>query len=322
MSTPAATPSRFQDYQQQLHPTWLQDPAGLAWGASFGAAKDVLLGNAQLAVKCQIIATPTQLPFGPDDSLALNGADRQIDRGQGESSSAYSARVLNAWNIWPFAGTAFGLLKALSDAGYPNVWIVQQLGQAYTLAFDGSGNATLGIGVNLWRWTFDGSSPCLPATQAQIAAWSVGAKAPGTVCVPSPKNSFWYETALGGVSALAQPTWPTLIGATVTDGGGVIWQCKGRDNWSRFGVLFTQPFPAAWGGVPPADNSNEVAKFRKIISRWKPGHGTCVLLAALTGDGTSGQTWDFRPAGATWDTQGRATWDSKAAATYWTPPPN
>ena len=319
-----ATPATYQAYQPSIQPTWLQGPFGSSWGATLGSVKDILVTKTQNAIKCSIIATPTQVPFGSIDSLAFNGADRGIDRGQNETDAAYATRVLGAWNSWPFGGTPQGILKALYDGGYPNVTIVQQLGQQYTITVDAFGNVTLVLGSNQWRWIFDSGSPAIPLSQANVNAWTPNTNVlPGAVVVPSPANGYWYESAnpaaMGTATGLIQPAWPTGIGQFVCD-NGLIWQCKGRDFWSRFGVLFTQPFPTSWGGTPPADGSAEVLKIKKIISKFKAAHSTCVVLAALTGDGVAGWTWDYRPTGATWNSQGRSTWDSQTIATYWTPP--
>ncbi len=48
----------------------------------------------------------------------------------------------------------------------------------------------------------------------------------GTVCYPTTKNGFYYTaTSTGTTDAVTEPTWPTTIGDTVTD-GTVTWVCR------------------------------------------------------------------------------------------------
>lgn len=43
----------------------------------------------------------------------------------------------------------------------------------------------------------------------------------------NPGNGYYYLTTAGGTTNTAAPTWPTTIGASVTDTGGVVWVCFG-----------------------------------------------------------------------------------------------
>lgn len=48
--------------------------------------------------------------------------------------------------------------------------------------------------------------------------------------IPTVANGYYYEVSVdGGSSGAAEPTWPTTLGDTVTD-GGLTWVCRGRYN--------------------------------------------------------------------------------------------
>ncbi len=52
----------------------------------------------------------------------------------------------------------------------------------------------------------------------------------GQQVVPTTLNGYIYECTVGGTShATTEPTWPTTIGSTVTD-GTVTWRCEAADS--------------------------------------------------------------------------------------------
>lgn len=52
------------------------------------------------------------------------------------------------------------------------------------------------------------------------------ATAAGGVVYPTIRNGYCYELTTATGAGTTEPTWPTTIGATVTDGGSNVWTCR------------------------------------------------------------------------------------------------
>ena len=82
------------------------------------------------------------------------------------------------------------------------------------------------------NYTAGGVTPTTPAlTTTEANSWSTVAAtstayAVGDVVRPSVGNGFLYRCEAAGTSGGAAPSWPTTLGATVTD-GTVTWTCVG-----------------------------------------------------------------------------------------------
>lgn len=68
----------------------------------------------------------------------------------------------------------------------------------------------------------------------------------GVFIAPATANGYYYKVTTGGTSGASAPAFPTTLGATVTDSGGVIYTC--------WGTLSTQVQIASLGGGATADN--------------------------------------------------------------------
>jgi hypothetical protein len=72
-----------------------------------------------------------------------------------------------------------------------------------------------------------GLTPAAYVVQRGCLIWAPGeTQAVGDLCVPAKLNGYLYRATsiTTGVTGTTQPTWPTTVGATVTD-GGVTWTC-------------------------------------------------------------------------------------------------
>jgi hypothetical protein len=183
------TSQEWQKYQQQLSTTQMLQPVGSAIEMALASMKDYFADRVRLGLKAKLPGSG----FPTSDALVKIGIERQIYQNPGETDAAYAIRLVNAWNVWPWAGTAQGVLRALYDAGYPNVGIAQQLGKWFTITVDANGSTTLNVSSTP-RWIIDGNSPL-----ANPANWAAGqVKAAGSTLIPSTRNGFYYVTSNGG----------------------------------------------------------------------------------------------------------------------------
>jgi len=282
--------------QGGLAPTPLLQPAGVAFLGGIGDMLDNVSDRAKLASQTDLALV------APSDALTQIGIERQIQRGPTESDAAFALRCQGAWQTWPYAGTPFGLLLALYNLGYPNVYLMPVRGAYATLNGTQTGITTTAEGGG--SWTIDSNAvPALPVWTASTA-YSQGAR-----IFPNAANGYWYTAQTAGTTAGSAPTWPLVVGTTVVD-GGVTWSCSGTDFWSRFDVVFPAPLPASWSGSPPSYASDEVTRIRLVINQWKPAFSTANRIVVVTAG---------RVLGLPARTLGSGGTLGGAATTIWTP---
>lgn len=148
---------------------WLRGPQGQA--LSRAMATEIELQNnllrqgllARFPAKGNTDTVTKQYGLPPSDALDQIGADRLLPRGPGESDATYSARLLAAWAAWEFAGSHYGVLRALNLAGYANMVIVQDNGRYSQLTGSAGDITDLTFGTLMTcvnrggkpGWTFD-----------------------------------------------------------------------------------------------------------------------------------------------------------------------
>ena len=125
----------YRDYILGLAPAWLKGPAGSQWLAAFGEALDALLETDRSAARLKI-AADSNTGEPAHDTLDAQAGERLLERSRmpdGPSDASWIQRVRGAWEAWRYAGTAFGLLQALSDLGYPTARVCIPNGRLYRL---------------------------------------------------------------------------------------------------------------------------------------------------------------------------------------------
>lgn len=113
----------FEDYQERTHPPGHRGTWGSAWGRAWGRQKDKTVTRARDAV------TAGHPSRAPADSLEHHLADRALERLAGEADTSVRARVLGAWDFWPWAGRRTGVEAALELLGWAaTLYTASQIG--------------------------------------------------------------------------------------------------------------------------------------------------------------------------------------------------
>ena len=118
----------WKDYQLSRAPTWLRTPSGGTWVRATGETKDGYEEHLHDAIRARFV-TETSASI-----VNLIGAERGLPRSPSDTDATYAARVHGAWRTWPWAGTPYGVLQALWDAGYgSHPVLVTKRGWSYRL---------------------------------------------------------------------------------------------------------------------------------------------------------------------------------------------
>lgn len=140
-----------------LAPTFLTGPTAQAFEGALGDLKDFLASKAKMAVQARM---PLK---SPADALARLAIERGLLRGATETDAQLAVRCQAAWQTWPFAGTAYGVLQALYQTGYQNVILAQvRGGLQYTLDNGGTN-------LFLWSNLFTNAAWTIPSLTVRTA---------------------------------------------------------------------------------------------------------------------------------------------------------
>jgi hypothetical protein len=144
-----------------------------------------------------------------------------------------------------------------------------------------------------------------------------------TVREPINRNGYRYAYS-GGTTGATEPTWPTIIGSTVSDGSGV-WTLIGRSVWAMWDAEFerlkedtyemlgtaTAPAAAIQQWSPSFVSGPSVGRI--IVPLTRNGH----YYRHESGTGTGGASEPTWPTSGGTVVDGSLTWRDKG--TYWVP---
>lgn len=151
----------FRDYAVALSPAWLRQPKGTAFMRGMGDVRDWMAERVRQSVLARFFTHATR------DALNYGGMERQLVRSPSDTDVQYADRLRAAWDIWPWAGTPFGVLSELKASGYPDVSLLIALGKIYRLDVGGAlvtVDAPGGFMFSLPLWnTFAAVFDALPA---------------------------------------------------------------------------------------------------------------------------------------------------------------
>lgn len=314
------------------------------WANSVGAAVPWLAGgtNGQLEAKAwpalldyyvsQIVQARYQAfpDYCAVDALAHQGADRQFIQGANESNASFQARIKAAFDTWPRAGTACGVLEQLWYYGMTGAYWVQQNGLYYTF-----GNSTLTPGQDPTALLQSGN------TSSLIEALTSNVTPSRSIPAGTPWFSLGLDTDLTNRFAILCPTWPFSALAVAnfanSDTATVTWPVAfgsatysiifgppsdnvvvWADGTTQTATGVTMKASAPWtgsvwvigfaSGVNPLNvfSSASFGAIQRIITSFRPNALCAGVFQILTG----GRTWDYFPAGTTWDGGTYPTWDT------------
>lgn len=325
-----AAPKTYED-------CWLGLGAAIPWlaggenGQAYaGTFPAVLDSYKSLMRDARNVAYPD---FAPSDALVHLGNDRRLAQGSGETEANFRARLKTPWDQWARAGTWLGLLVQLYWYGLTNAVIVQQNGKQAKL----TGAPVVGQDpTSLYSFT----------DTAELSTILTSASSPfRTVPVGAP----WFQLDLNSdfcsCFAIILPSWPfaslAFANFSNTDSATVTWPVPFPD--ANYGLIYGPPVgpyiinadgqtktaseivlraSSAYGGSIPVVaweasvnpfnlwSAASTGVLQSIIENFRP-NARCVGVYTIQ---TGGRTWDYFPAGTTWDGGTYPTWDTNTTA--------
>jgi hypothetical protein len=139
-------------------------------------------------------------------------------------------------------------------------------------------NEASGTGYTANGATLASKTLTVTAANSWATQWAAStARQAGDVVRPTTGNGFLYAANGAGTNSASEPTWPTTVGATVTD-GGVTWSCIGR------AIVVFDAADVSWA------SSTVAARYGVIYDRTPGSDATRPLFALIDFDSTVSST--------------------------------
>ncbi len=188
---------------------------------------------------------------------------------------------------WYAHGEAVGVLGTLQTNGLKAAWFKSTY--APNFATDATytaiaANESSGAGYTAGGMTCTSVSVAVTAANAWSTVAAVSTPySVGQVVRPATGNGFLYYCEAGGTSGGTAPTWPTVEGATVSD-GGVVWTCLGTSIIQLLATIPTLTFTSTdFQKLVFYDSSTKV-----LVCCWNSGNTTPITAqpVSVTPDAT------------------------------------
>lgn len=143
----------FRNVRPFLAPRWLTEGEGGLVGYALDLVKDAFAERVRLGLLARLPQNdPTGATTAPPDALAAMGRDRRVVRARSETDQQYAARLLRWIDDRKTAGSAFTLLRKLSEylGPLPSFRVVDDSGNWYSRAANGAESYELEK-LN-WNW--------------------------------------------------------------------------------------------------------------------------------------------------------------------------
>lgn len=183
---------------------------------------------------------PWVIVFKQPVKWACNVPNAGAGPGVGEDNFPYAVNFLAGGDlqVGSYAAGDRILFLNLTPNNFDGIWVASAGAWSRATDFAAPSDFTQGMvvpvdqggqcGATYWQASSTVSS-WDPGTQpAGTGVYSTSSSyAVGNTILPTVATGYWYKCTSPSGSGSGEPTWPVVVGQSVTDGAGAIWECMG-----------------------------------------------------------------------------------------------